>query len=237
MKLCAFLFLFVLTGFAISASSAFKAPEKDFYFKELEKRQEGDCTEQEVEDFLENDKDAQACNRTLTADCSNNPSTCKVYEVLCTGVCEKAYFKLFKKCNDTALEQTYRATCGKAPSGDRCGDDILSTGVLGELSFACPPIATDCSGDCKQSIEDAKDTSGCCLNNLLNDTVVADYSCLSTFNYLVSDDLWSECGVPTDIGFCYGSAYIIWSFEPDSLKNRFLLVCPRYKRNSSTTVL
>ena len=206
MKLYAFLFLCVLTGFAISTSSAFKAPEK--VFKDLAKRQQGDCTEQEVEDFSKNDKDAQACDRTLTADCLNDLSTCKLYEIICTGDCEKAYFKFFKKCNDVTTEQAYRASCGKAPSGDRCGDDLVNlSSVLVELSITCPLIATDCSGDCKQSIEDAKDTSGCCLNNFLNDTVVADSTGLSTFSYLVSDDLWSECGVPTDIGFCYGSAW------------------------------
>ena len=73
-------------------------------------------------------------------------------------------------------EQAYRAVCGKAPSGDRCGDTIIgSTGVLFELSTACPPIASNCSSDCKRSIEAAQDTSGCCLNNVLNDTATAQH--------------------------------------------------------------
>ena len=64
-----------------------------------------------------------------------------------------------------------------------------------------------CSSDCKQSIEEGKSAFGCCLNNFLNDSVVAEAFGLTDYSYLVSCDLWSACGVPTDIGFCYGSAW------------------------------
>ena len=204
MKLYAFVLLGALTGFAISASSAFKAPEK--VFKDLAKRQQGDCTEQEAHDFWENDKDAKVC-RMIEEECGNNSSMCDVLEVSCTGVCLKANLKYIKECDLVTEGQAYRAGCGRGPSNNTCATDLHSHGAYSALIKACPSTASSCSDDCKQGIEHARDAFGCCLNNYINDSVVAEYLGLSQFSYLVNYTLWSECGVPTDIGFCYGSAW------------------------------
>jgi hypothetical protein len=195
--------LSALLCFAIGASDSSKFP---FNIK-LAEKQEGECTEQDLNDF-ENDKDAKACEAAFS-DCAND-ALCNEFELVCTGVCLKANLKYFRLCNLDSLEQQYRAGCGRGPSGNLCLADIFSeTSISFSMNAVsnCPSMAGNCPDDCKAIIERGKDTLGCCLNNFLNDSVIAEATSLSNYSYLVSYDLWSACGVPTDIGFCYGSAW------------------------------
>ena len=171
------------------------------------------CTEEEIDEALENIEEYKECNKLLDdCDAALCPDS-EFFNLTCTGNCFKTYTTFYRQCNFAADEQAYYANCGIGPGGDRCItiDVMQLRGENPALESAlsnCPSIASsDCTDSCKQSIERGRDIYGCCLNDYLNDSVVAEYYGLSSYSYLVSYDLWSACGVPTDIGFCYGSAW------------------------------
>ena len=205
MKLCVLFVCGALVSTFISTSDALKAPA--LHIKDLGKRQLGHCSAEYVDEFIFTGI-GLICASTL-----QNASTYEEYnEFFCTGACAEAYLMLYAECNSPADVQFYRANCGRRdPDGKLCANidteqSNLGSPVLANATSNCPD-SDSCSEACKASIAAGKETYGCCLNNYLNDSVVATHTGLSNYSYLASIDLWSACGVPTDIGFCYGSAW------------------------------
>ena len=132
-------------------------------------------------------------------------------EVWCTGVCAEAYITLYEECNSLGYEQAYRADCGRGP-GDKLCTNIyteqsnIGSPVLVNAVSDCPD-SDSCTEACKASIAAGIETYGCCVNNYFNDTLARCAFGLDSYQYLASYRLWNKCGVPTDIGFCYGSAW------------------------------
>ena len=91
------------------------------------------------------------------------------------------------------------------------------------------PDSESCSEACKASVEAGIETYGCCLNNYLTDPLARCIFSLDSLQYPASDKLLTACGVPTDIGFCYGSA---WAKSSSAMFGAALiaaLVSPRVK--------
>lgn len=96
--------------------------------------------------------------------------------------------------------------CGRNSDGEFCANDILANPTTGStllqtvftncFSFLTTPQT--CPSNCRTSIEQFRDNSGCCVNNLYNTSISASSP---TAALPTSAALWSVCGV-TSPGFC-----------------------------------
>ena len=171
----------------------------------------GDCTQSQIDDLLRG-SDIVACQNLL----DGSVTELERYENACSEQCWEPYFSLFDACSAETLKQVYRAECGRS-DGLICQyiNAIVDVDASGNPSESlviaiqnCPiRVPTSCSAQCSRSIGRGKAIYGCCLNNFLNDSVVAQTLEISSYGYLASYDQWNACGIETsDIGFCYGSA-------------------------------
>ena len=206
-----------LTCTLTSANANFKAPAFHHILKSLETKQElpgvGDCSGNYVTQYFFTNVSGELgldCYSTL-AQLPDDANDEDFNEVWCTGACAEALTTLYEECNSLGYEQAYRANCGRGPGGKLCisietEQKNIGSPVLVNALTNCPD-SDSCSEACKASVEAGIETYGCCLNNYLTDPLARCIFRLDNFQYLASDKLLTACGVPTDIGFCYGSAW------------------------------
>ena len=107
--------------------------------------------------------------------------------------------------------------CGQRSNGDFCSVDAIvnpATNLLVDVFTNCSSFLTNqsCPGSsCTTAVEQFRDNSGCCVNNIYNSSVIA-----SAGGFLpTSIALWDACGVSSP-GFCTSTIEAGGSASTDS---------------------
>lgn len=118
----------------------------------------------------------------------------------CTSGFSQGAIDLFQGCGRPDLSSSVVAECSRNEFGDYCTLALQDFNKIATLysQFCADTIANgQCSSMCSEQLRALRDTHGCCLNTLYNDSS----SFLNVFGDLFSNELWSLCNIePVD--FC-----------------------------------
>ena len=157
------------------------------------------------------------CNVDTVSECPNVPTftpvvrdtPCTDIEVLrrvvsyqCTQANVQSYLNaLGGNSNCQFLTTGLVNNCGQRSNGDFCEVDAIvnpSTDLFTSVLTTCSGFqATQlCPSTCPTAVEQFRNNSGCCVNNIYNTSTVPSSVALAT-----SSSLWDACGVSSP-GFC-----------------------------------
>ena len=132
------------------------------------------------------------------SDCSYLCIVAEVNELECKYLASKR-IAIYEDCGDTESALELRQRCGVNEKGELCTESSTET-ILFSVYNKCYSFFTsnDCPTECREALEDMKETDGCCVNELNStDSFRQDEIEVLVTRY----DLWSTCSVETP-GYC-----------------------------------
>ena len=150
--------------------------------------------------------------------CDNTPrsptDTAASCSFVCAGLKSRALqckhigselLQIYEDCGDTESAKRLRQTCGFNDKGRSCGFtfEILTT-QDSELFSAFDKCyrylsASECTPECRGTLESLSDSLGCCVNNL--NTTAGENRAEKVDSFVTDPALWAACGVQTP-DFC-----------------------------------
>ena len=156
------------------------------------------------------------CGVTRPDPCEDTPQLPEpLAEVTCTYLCALSQFfalnckylsrkvlQIHEECgaSDTVSARETRQTCGFNDKGDLCGITEFDREYILSVYNECYRFysTNECPTDCKEALQEMRDTYGCCVNNLnTTQAIISD----NIESLVTGYDLWSTCGVETP-GYC-----------------------------------